>query len=108
MEELPGIMTHSEFHKFLTLLLYFMLIKKNFWFFVFLIFSLLCKEHVGLLVMVLGIYIFFLRKDKKLGTTVFILGLVFFVVSVFVLIPYFRQGEHFALKYYQDNKIQRL
>lgn len=93
---------------FLLFTFYFLLENRYFWFFVFLILSLLCKEHVGLLVMFLGIYIYFLRKNKKLGIIVFMIGLTFFIVAVFILIPYFRLGEHFALKYYQGNLLGKL
>lgn len=93
---------------FLLFAFYFLLVKKNFWLIFFILLSLLCKEHVGLLIIIFGIYIFFVRKERKLGILIFSLGLIFFISTVYFLIPYFRQGEHFALRYFQGSKIKIL
>ena len=82
--------------------LYFNLQKKNLWYFVFLLLALLTKEHVGLIVAFLGLYVFFIRKDRKIGTLTFFLGLVFFIATVYFIIPFFRQESHFALRYFQN------
>ncbi|MCL4363833.1 DUF2079 domain-containing protein [Patescibacteria group bacterium] len=82
--------------------IYFYLSKKKFLFFFFVLLSLLTKEHVGLVVAFLGVYIFIFKKDKKTGLTTFLLGMVFFIATVYFIIPYFRQQTHFALRYFQD------
>ena len=60
------------------------------------------KEHVGLIIAFLGIYIFFARKDKKLGLITFVTGSIFFIATIYFIIPYFRQQGHFAIKYFGD------
>ncbi|MFA6533348.1 MAG: DUF2079 domain-containing protein [Patescibacteria group bacterium] len=82
--------------------LYFNLIKKNFWYFVFIFLCLLTKEHVGLVVLFLGIYLFFVKKEKKIGIITTILGMIFFLATVYFIIPYFRGNEHFAAGYFND------
>lgn len=82
--------------------LYFNLIKKNGLYFLFIILSLLTKEHVGLVIFFLGIYLFFIKKQKKTGIITAFLGLAFFVSTVYFIIPYFRNESHFALRYFED------
>jgi uncharacterized membrane protein len=84
--------------------LYFNLIKKkkNFWYFVFIFLSLLTKEHIGLVVIFLGIYLFFVKKERKIGIATAVLGLVFFLATVYFIIPFFRGNEHFASGYFKD------
>lgn len=80
--------------------LYFNLVKKNFWYYLFILLSLMTKEHVGLVVFFLGAYLLFVKKEIKIGITTAILGLVFFIATVFIVIPYFRGSEHFAAGYF--------
>jgi len=82
--------------------IYFEITKKDKLFFLFLLLALLTKEHVGLVMMFYGAYIFFFRKEKKKGVVVSLLGAVFFVVTVYFLIPYFRQSTHFAMRYFEE------
>lgn len=82
--------------------LYFNLIKKSFWYFIFIFLCLLTKEHVGLVVFFLGIYLFIVKKEKRTGTATAVLGLVFFLATVYFIIPYFRGNEHFASGYFND------
>ena len=83
---------------------YFQEVKKWLWFFIFIFLALLTKEHVGLVVFLFGLYLFFIKKEKKIGLATSILGLVFFVATVYFIIPYFRGGEHFASGYFYDIK----
>lgn len=68
--------------------------------------SLLTKEQVGLTTAFFGLYALFKsRGDKhrqRFGMIVFLGSVVWFALSVFVIIPYFRQSGHFALRYYGD------
>ena len=76
--------------------------KKNYrFYYIFIFLSLLTKEHVGLFVASLGVFYFFYFSDKKNGLITFFLGLSSFLLINFFVIPYFRGGSHFALKYYQ-------
>jgi uncharacterized membrane protein len=87
---------------FLLFAFYFREAKKNLPYFLFLLLALLTKEHVGLVVMMLGIYIIFVKKEFKVGLATIALGLAFFVATVYVAIPYFRQQDHFALRYFEE------
>jgi len=70
-------------------------------YYLFIFLSLLTKEHVGLFVASLGVFYFFYFSDKKNGLITFFLGLFSFLLINFFVIPYFREGSHFALNYYQ-------
>ncbi|MDO9027247.1 MAG: DUF2079 domain-containing protein, partial [Candidatus Roizmanbacteria bacterium] len=82
--------------------LYFNLVNKNKLYFLFIFLALLTKEHVGLVVIFLGLYLIFVKKRKKIGIITAILGLIFFVSTIYFIIPYFRGTEHFALRYFED------
>lgn len=84
--------------------IYFQEVKKWTWFFLFIILTLLTKEHIGLVVFFFGIYLFIIKKEKKIGLITSIVGLLFFIVTVCFVIPYFRGNEHFAMKYFVDIK----
>lgn len=92
---------------FLLFAIYFNLVKENRWSFVFILLSLLTKEHVGLVIFLFGLYLFFIKKEKKFGTVVAGIGVIFFVSSVYLIIPYFRQEAHFALRYYEGFLLQK-
>lgn len=87
---------------FLLFAFYFMESKKKLPYFLFLLLALLTKEHVGMVVMMLGIYLVFVKKEIKMGVMTAALGLMFFVTTVYVAIPYFRQQDHFALRYFEE------
>ena len=87
---------------FLLFALYYNLSKNYSVYFAFIVLSLLTKEHIGLVVFLLGLYLIFIKKEKKVGLLTSLLGLFFFVTTVYVVIPYFRESEHFALKYFND------
>lgn len=84
--------------------LYFNLVKKNNWYYFFIFLSLLTKEHIGLIVFFLGGYLFIVKKESKTGLITAIFGLIFFLTTVYLIIPYFRGGEHFAAGYFVDIK----
>ena len=84
--------------------IYFQEIKKWTWFYFFIFLILLTKEHVGLAVFFLGAYLFIVKKEKKIGLIILIVGLIFFIVTVYFIIPYFRGSEHFATGYFVDIK----
>jgi len=84
--------------------IYFQEIKKWTWFYTFIFLALLTKEHAGLIVFFFGLYLLFIKKEKKIGLITSIIGLTFFVITVYFIIPYFRGGEHFAAGYFVDIK----
>mgnify|MGYP003923285433 CR=1 FL=1 len=78
--------------------------RKNYrLYYLFIFLSLLTKEHVGLFLVFLGIF-YFLNSDKKNGLLTFLIGLFSFLLTNFLIIPYFREGGHFALSYYEPIK----
>ncbi|PIV09515.1 hypothetical protein COS31_03850 [Candidatus Roizmanbacteria bacterium CG02_land_8_20_14_3_00_36_15] len=81
---------------------YFLLKKKDKLVILFILLSLLTKEHVGMIVFLFGIYIVLFYKNRRLGLIIGLSGLVFFITSFFIIIPYFRQHSHFALQYFDD------
>ena len=87
---------------FLLFALYFDVLKHYNAFFIFTFLSLLTKEHIGLVVFLLGIYLFFIKKEKKVGLITSFLGISFFVLTVYFIIPNFRGSEHFASNYFSD------
>lgn len=87
---------------FLLFALYFQEIKKWRWFYFFVFLSLLTKEHVGLIIFTLGIYQIFFKKEKKIGLITALIGILFFLTTVYFIIPYFRGGEHFASIYFYN------
>lgn len=80
--------------------LYFQEKKNWFWYFVFVFLSLFTKEHVGLTVFLLGFYLCFIKREKIIGLVTSIVGIVFFITTVYVIIPYFRGEAHFATGYF--------
>lgn len=92
---------------FLLLMFYFWLTKKYFWSFVFFILSILSKEQVALTTAFFGIFIIISdRKKYRFGLTIFLVSIAWFLLSMIVIIPYFRGGsDHFALKYYQQQNL---
>lgn len=87
---------------FILFALYFALRKNSLISIVFVILSLLTKENVGLVTMLLGCYLFLFKKQYKTGISIVGISILFFVTTVFYIIPQARQGQHFALKYFSD------
>ncbi|MGD8819389.1 MAG: DUF2079 domain-containing protein [Anaerolineae bacterium] len=101
--------TLDEFHPVTlapTLLLfafYFLGHDKPIGYFAFLVLALGCKEEISLMVALLGLYILFVRRDWKLGLATALLGLCWFLVAVYVVIPRFNpEGSSPFLAYYEQ------
>ena len=104
----------------LLLFMFYFYLVKNYWVSGLLaLLALLTKEQVGLTVGFFGIYVIVqsLRpkaKDLELtskksllnlsifGISLLVIGIGWFVFSMIVIIPYYRQGVHFALEYFGD------
>ncbi len=69
--------------------------KVLYWFFLFI--ALLCKEYVALAVVGFGLTLFTMHKDKKTAILTSALGTVYFLVSLYVIIPAFNSGQESAL-----------
>ncbi|HET9887952.1 MAG TPA: DUF2079 domain-containing protein, partial [bacterium] len=62
--------------------------------------ALLCKEEIGLVVAGMGIYLFWVRRERAWGAAFFILGFAWIAAAVLVVIPHFRgTGYAFVDRY---------
>lgn len=78
---------------FLFFAFYFLENKKYIKFFIFAALAILCKENVALMVMMMGVYHFFINKQRKAGLLVAFWGLASFLIIMQLIIPYFNSGE---------------
>ena len=58
-------------------------------FWIFLTLMMIGKEELSTMVFMYGIFIFFMRNQKKLGIIVSAVGLLYFLITFFVVIPYY-------------------
>lgn len=92
-------MTLFDFHgdvlsiPFLFFSYYFYLSNKKTWYYLFIIAALSCKEYVALSVAGYGISLIFMHKDIKNGIITSLLGTGYFLAAVFLIIPFFNQGN---------------
>lgn len=91
--------------------MYFLWLKKNYYASIFfLILACLTYEQVALTGLFFGIFTLVAAKIKLLhvskntpySLSVILFSVIWFAVSVFYIIPHFREVGHFALKYYGD------
>ena len=61
---------------------------------IFLVLSLSCREDVGLPVFALGLFGIIVFRRKQLGSIIALSGLIWFFISVNLLIPYFSRGMY--------------
>ncbi|MCX5687439.1 MAG: DUF2079 domain-containing protein [Candidatus Omnitrophica bacterium] len=67
--------------------------KENFKMFViFMSLSLMCQENIALIIALFGICTFFIKKDIKWLLTPLLIGMAWFCIMVFKIIPYFNKG----------------
>lgn len=65
--------------------------------------SLFGKENIALITFMTGLYVFFLKKKRKMGLFISLGSLVFFAVVMGIIIPMHRTNLHFAESYYSLN-----
>ncbi|MDP2684816.1 MAG: DUF2079 domain-containing protein [bacterium] len=70
---------------------YFAYVKKWVWYTVFIFLALLTKEEISLYIVMLGLAIIFVFKQRKVGIITSAVGLVWFFVMVYWLIPHLGQ-----------------
>jgi uncharacterized membrane protein len=65
------------------------------------ILAMLCKEQIPLVVVTLGMYALLVRRAWRLGTVLVAIGMIWFLVVMYVVIPAFSvTGSHIFLDYY--------
>lgn len=93
---------------FLLFMFYFFLRKKYWISFIFFVLSIFSKEQISLTA---GFFaaimaVFACRKnDRKqlfFSILIFVIGVIWFVASIWLITPYFRGGQHFALSRYES------
>lgn len=67
--------------------------RKYLTFGLFLTLALLCKEEISLVVFIFGVYIAFIRKNRKLGVVLSLLGVAVFALDIWVIIPHYRESS---------------
>lgn len=88
---------------FLLGMFYFLFKKRYLLFLFFAVLAAITKEQVWLIIAILGVFIFFSHKSKKiLGIGVFIVSLTIFYFLIWHAIPNTLGSQHFALSYYSD------
>ncbi len=81
---------------------YFMYRRKYIWFLIFLFLSVISKEQIWIIASIFGLYLFFVSRKRLLGGIISTLSIFAFYFLISYVIPYFRQGQHFAIEYYSD------
>jgi uncharacterized membrane protein len=51
--------------------------------------AMLCKEEISALVVMIGLYVFFVLRERRVGTIVSLLGAAWFVICTRIILPYF-------------------
>lgn len=67
---------------------------------IFLTISLLCKEHISLTTLFFGLYLWVTEKKKSIPLFIITLSMTTFIIVVFKVIPYFKEGLPNAIEYY--------
>jgi uncharacterized membrane protein len=92
--------TVADFHAVTftsTLLLftiYFMYVRRTLWMFVFAFLAMACKEEISLVVMMLGFWSIILQHRWRSGLVLAVAGLLWFFLTVNVIMPYFSPTGH--------------
>jgi len=91
-------------------LLSFYFFKKNkfLYFMIFIVFAISCKESVALIVIMFSIYAMLCKKEKKWSVIPLLLGLFWFTICIFYILPYL-SGAEFNLKadHYQFRSLDK-
>ncbi len=68
---------------------------------VFIFLAILTKEEISLFIAMLGLTVAFIFKEKAIGFATFICGILWFLVMIVWIIPYFSQeGQYWALQWF--------
>jgi uncharacterized membrane protein len=71
---------------------YFLEKRMHLWSFIFAILAMSCKEDIPLLVAMMGVYVFLLRRERKFGALIVSVALVWFYIAFYIIIPYANPG----------------
>jgi len=51
--------------------------------------AMLCKEEISALIFMMGLYVFFVLRERRVGTIVSLLGVAWFVICTRIILPHF-------------------
>ncbi len=70
----------------------------------------MCKEYAPLLVSMMGLYMFFVKKNKKTGLSIFFIGLLWFFINIKIITPFYRpEGfAYFSMYGYLGNSLSEI
>ena len=102
-----AVVTLWDFHPpalavgFLMYAFYFLVKRKPFWFLLFAVLAMACKEHIALVVAFMGLYAIARYRDWVLGAVTIVLAISYFIALMYWIIPTFSvTGGHLFLGYY--------
>jgi uncharacterized membrane protein len=102
-----AVVTLWDFHPpalavgFLMCAFYFLVKRKPFWFLLFAVLAMMCKEHIALVVAFMGLYAFIRYRDWLLGGLTIVLAMGYFAALMYWVIPAFSvTGDHLFLGFY--------
>ena len=101
-----GYLNLYEFHPvalatcFLIFMFYFYQREKFKWFMLFLLLALSCQENIPLVLIFFSIYSFIQKRNKSWIIAPFIIGIIYFYLSFFVLMPFFGKNTIQFFKLY--------
>jgi uncharacterized membrane protein len=88
---------------------YFAYVKKWKWYGLFILLALLTKEQISLNVAMLGLAIFFVFKERRVGFVTFVVGVLWFFAMIYIVTPYFTpKGAHWALVAYGETNFFKI
>ena len=93
---------------FISFSIYFLLRKKNLLFFIFSVLSMMCKEYIALIFIMLAIYIFIFDKEHKNGIILFFISFLYYFVFLVFFKHLFPNSNFIEGMHYGGNKITLL
>lgn len=90
--------TLAEFHAdmlattFLLFTFYYIIRRSWFKYSLFLLLSLMCKEYVSLIAVMLGLYIIFSERKIKIGLSTIVVGIIWFIVTIKIIPLYLKEN----------------
>ena len=96
LQQATGIDFHAVTFtaSFLLFTLYFMYTRRTVWLFVFALLSILCKEEIGIVIAMFGLWSMLFQRRWKTGLVMVILGSVASALAILVIIPHFSPTGH--------------
>ena len=79
---------------FLLFTLYFMYTRRTAWLFVFALLSILCKEEIGVVIAMFGLWSMVFQRRWKTGLVMVVVGSVASALAILVIIPHFSPTGH--------------